>query len=308
MHMEKTLDPLSNASFQGFDNSIANTLWDDNIYFQYFATLAQNMFEWENLPETMNEEFLEQTLFLDGRAVMVKDPILGYVNLKYSEVGKPNIYNLPNKVTAFSNDFSKTYDKEDFVICRNNINYIPTALYVDHFTKIITNIEQTMQVNLQAQKTPVTFTASKEQAQAMQSLYQKYVGNQPYLFVKKDGKDLVNVDVLKTDAPFLADKLNSLKNDYKGEFLSFIGINNVNDEKRERMITDEANANNQFISMNFKSFYEARLRFCEEANKKWNLTLNVRPKVGSQILEDDNTESEVPDENGNVYDQLGSDS
>lgn len=289
-------NPLTNRANDNWDRDIGTMIHDNGVYFSYFANIAMTLFEWVNLPKTCNADFLEYTLFMDGKACFVNDKLLGYLNLRYTDNGQPNIYMLPSKITAYSINYTKNFD-EDFVICRNNIQYLPTALYVEHFTNIIRDIEETARVNLKAQKTPVTFVGDKEQILMLENLLAKYDSNTPYILLKKDALNNINVEVLKTDAPFLADKLTQMKEQYKNEFFSFLGINNA-DEKRERLLTDEVNANNQFISLNFETMYNERKRFCKEVNEKFGLNIDVRPRVKSMILEADKGGSNELNEGG----------
>lgn len=301
--LDRIWNPLTNDSLSGFGSSVHNIVENNNIYFLYFENLCLNLFKWKGLPKTMDGNFLEYCLFWDGMACAVKDPVLGDVNLHAAPIGKLNIYNLPTKIQGYSNDFQRIY--EDFCLCRNNQQMIPTSIYVKHFTDVIANIEQTIQTNLQAQKTPVVFTGSPEQIQALKNTYLKYVGNNPYIFASQEFQDAIKIEALKTDAPFIADKLYGMKKDYIDEFMTFIGVNSVTD-KKERMITDEANANNQFISLNLTTMQEWRERFAEEMREFFNKPdIEVVPNVQSVILENDKF-FEGGQENGDVYDEPGS--
>lgn len=292
--LDRAASPLTNESMAQNTGSALDMIYNNNIYYLYFSNLAMNLFEWENLPETMDGDFLEWSLFVDGRACFVRDPILGNINLRYSENSKPNIYNLPTTIRAYSNDYSRTCSKDEFVIVKNNIQYIPTALYVDHFCKIISNIEQTMQINLQAQKTPITFTGTEDQILALKNTYKKYVGNDPYIFASQKFNDAIKIEALTTGAPFLVDKLQAIKKDYKAEFMSFLGVNSV-EEKKERLLADEVNSNNQFISLNFETMYKERQKAADEYNKRFGTNIKVIPKVGSMILDEDKTEQDSTD-------------
>lgn len=287
-------NPFTNNAMTGFDSAIQTGVQTDTMYHLYFSTIAQSLFKWNNLPASMDANYLEKSLFLQGRASAILIRSTGeIINTNYSEFSYPNIYDMPNKIDAIANNFHMTVKKDDFVICRNNVMFVPTVLYVNYFAEIVKDIDLTLRVNLKAQKTPTTFTGSKEQQQALENFFMKYDGNQPYIFLKENLADQIKLGCFKTDAPFIADKLTEMKKDYKNEFLTFLGVNNVDVEKKERLITDEVNANNQNISTNFETMYKCRRDFCVEFNEKFkdfiDKPISVEPAIQSQILINDTT-------------------
>ena len=72
---------------------------------------------------------------------------------------------------------------------------------------------------------------------------------------------------LNTEAPFVADKIMDYKKEIWNEALTFLGINNIIVDKKERLITDEANSNNELINMNLQSYLAPRQKACEQFNE-----------------------------------------
>ena len=92
---------------------------------------------------------------------------------------------------------------------------------------------------------------------------------------------------MNTGAPLVAKDLYTLLESYKAEFLSFLGVNNVQNEKAERLITDEVNANNQFVSINLETMLYERKNACKQINERFGLNVSVKPRVQSEIIEKD---------------------
>ena len=67
-----------------------------------------------------------------------------------------------------------------------------------------------------------------------------------------------------------------------------LGINNNNTDKKERLLVDEVNANNEFILVNIDHMYEERKKACEEINRKFglNITVNRREVEGIGTIHD----------------------
>jgi hypothetical protein len=139
----------------------------------------------------------------------------------------------------------------------------------------LTTAERTIDVNINAQKTPVLVRCDDKDRLSLKNVYKEYEGNEPCILGGK-GLNLEGLKVLKTDAPFVADKLQIYKQDIWNEALTFFGINNANSDKRERLITDEVNANNEVISINAQAMLLTRLEACKWINEKYGLNVNVK--------------------------------
>lgn len=81
-----------------------------------------------------------------------------------------------------------------------------------------------------------------------------------------------SIKSIRTDAPFIADKVMEYKKEIWNEALSFLGVNNIDISKKERLITDEAGANNELVNLNLQSYLAPRQRACKQFNEKFGLT------------------------------------
>ena len=252
-------------------------------YMNRLKKVATSIFEWKNLPESMNERYLEETLFYYGMGAILKDEDYGFINTRCASNGVINIYGLPTSLNCFSFDFSRSRKlytglpieegKEDdtCILVMNNWDRIPTVATIQLFAYRLYEAESTAMTNIKAQKTPVLITVDESQRLMMENMYSQYEGNRPVIFGDKNQLQDGVIKAIKTDAPFIADKVMDYKKEIWNEALTYLGINNFMINKKERLITDEANSNNELINMNLQSFLIPRQEACKQFNKKYGL-------------------------------------
>ena len=132
--------------------------------------------------------------------------------------------------------------------------------------------EQTAMVNIKAQKTPVLLLMDEKQRLTMENIYSQYEGNKPVIFGDKNSLGENVIKAINTQAPFIADKIIDYKKEIWNEALTFLGINNIMIDKKERLITDEANSNNELINLNLQSYLAPRQEACRQFNEKFGFT------------------------------------
>lgn len=265
---------LDSASRSFVDSATRN-----NITFQHYynrlTELAISMFEWKNLPDSVDPRFLELTLFSDGMCVFFKDEVLGELALQTMIGGQLSVYRIPKIRRAYAtNGYNKKLDDTDSVIIFNNMIHTNSIRDIEMFAERLYNIDRTIDVNVNAQKTPVLITCNENERLTMKNIYKEFDGNAPVIYANK-GFDPKSVNVLKTDAPFVADKLYQLKTQIWNEALTYLGISNINVQKKERLLTDEVTRN---LGGTIASRYprlEARKQACKQINKMFNLDIDV---------------------------------
>ena len=236
-------------------------------YYNRLVELSTVMFEWKNMPETIDIRYLELTLFSRGQAVFFYDDALGYLALPVLTNGKWNVYNIPKERRAFaSNGYNKSLNEKDSVIIFNNYTHTNSKLDVEMFSRRLYNMDRTIDVNINAQKTPVLIQCSEQQKLTMENLYQKYDGNQPFIFGDSN-LDMSGFKVLKTDAPFVADKIRQEKIQTWNEALTYLGISNTNIVKKERLVSDEVIRSQGGTIASRYSRLEMRRQACKAINK-----------------------------------------
>lgn len=243
-------------------------------YYMHLAELAMSMFEWKNLPETVDARFLELTLFEDGQIVFFKDEELGYLCLQCAVNGGFNVYRIPTNRRAYAvNGYQKNLTENDSVIIYNNFLRTNSMLDVRNFAERLYNIDRAIDVNINAQKTPILIKCDEQQRLTMLNTYQQYDGNQPVIF----GDKALNTNafqVLNTGAPLVADKLYTLKTQLWNECLTYLGISNINVQKKERLITDEVTRNQGGTIASRYARLEARRQACDQINRMFGLNVS----------------------------------
>lgn len=276
------------------NQSFHNTLMaNGTTYVQYYnrlMELSMSMFEWKNLPDTVDERYLELGLFSSGCMVFFKDDVIGELALNMTYQGGFDIYGEPTRRRAYSryNQFQTTLDKDSSVIIWNNMLRTNSALDVQMFAYRLYNLDRIVDINANAQKTPVLITCDEKQKLTMKNLYMQYEGNYPVIFGDSN-LDIKSLSVLKTDAPFVSDKIYDLKVKIWNEALTYLGISNINTTKKERMITDEVIRNQGGTIASRYSRLESRRRAVKKINKMFglNITVDYREDFQSTDIEND---------------------
>jgi hypothetical protein len=255
--------------------------WKNNVtylhYYYLLKELAINMYKWEGLPDTIDERFLELTLFENGYGVYFNDDVIGNLFLQCTIGGQLNLYRIPINRMAYSvgnNSYHKYLTEKDSVIVFNNYLHTTTHISIDMFAQKLYNISRTIDVNINAQKTPILITCDDKQKMTFKNAYQQYEGNEPFIFGYK-GFDKEAFQVLQTDAPFVADKLSIEKNRVWNEAMLFLGINNNNMDKKERQISDEVNSNLEQITMSRMVGLNSRKQGAAQINRMFGTNITV---------------------------------
>lgn len=305
-----------NVNREFIDSSLLNT----ETYLNYLERLKQvaiSQFEWLNLPSSMNAQFLERCLYEFGKASLLKTKDYGFINAKAVGSSDLNIYMLPSSINCFSTDSlneerklyngfldEETSEYDYCVLVKNNQDMIPTEPTLRLFAWRLYEAERTCDTNIKAQKTPVLIVGDESLKLAMKNLFEKYEGNEPVVYADKKQLGTDTLRALKTDAPFIADKVMEYKKEIWNEALTFLGINNINVEKRERLVKEEANANNELVNLNLQNRLLVRKEACKQFNELFNLTGNnaidvrVRSDLTNAIKTYDSVASDYITEEG----------
>ena len=259
-------------------------------YLERFKRIALSIFEWVNLPKSMNARWLERCLYFKGQAALLYDEKYGFINTNATSGGYVNLYGLPTKLNCYSFDyqdqrnlytgFNELDSEEDIenkrksecVIVMNNWECVPTFSSMELFAYRLYEAQRTCDTNIKAQKTPVLLLVDEKQRLLMENLYNQYDGNQPFIF---GDNGQLSSDIMKsisTGAPYITDKVTDYKKEIWNEALTFLGINTLSMEKKERLITDEASSNNELINLNLQSFLAPRQEAARQFNELFGLT------------------------------------
>lgn len=308
----------SNKNNRFIDSAILNdeTFQD---YLNRFRKIALSMFEWVNLPKTMNENFIEKCLFYNGKCAFLKDEEMGFINTKVCSNGYLNIYGLPTKLNCFSYDYSKSRDLfttrendsqelTDCIYVMNNTEVIPTISTLELYAYRLYMCDRVCDVNLSGQRYPIMILGDEKSRMTLENLYSQYDGNKPFIFGKKELLDENKMQVLKTDSPYIIDKVTDYKKEIWNEALTFLGINNMSIVKGERLTKNESQENNELVNLNLLSFLKTRQQACREFNELFGFTgtdkeisVRVRSDLFNIIKQNESIVSDYMD-NGKIDD------
>lgn len=284
----------------------AGRLQNDRVFLDYFyrlQNLAISMFEWKNLPPTVSERFLELTLFEYGKAIYFRDIVIGDLALTVMYNGDIDVYRIPTRRTAYANNgYQMPLTADDSVFIFNNYLHMPSIYTIILYAERLTQIERAIEVNINAQKTPVLILSEESQRLTLEKVYQQYSGNQPVIFGSKN-LDISGITAVKTDAPFVADKLYILKRQTWNEILTFMGIENSNTEKKERLVTDEISSNLGAVQAQRFVMLNSRQQAAKEINAMFGTNIQVEFRELSMIsategLDETDEDKEANGENG----------
>ena len=206
--------------------------------------------------------------FKDSNGVFIALPSFG--------VSKYDIYNEPLYYQVTGNNFNKTIHRDDGVVIRNNAIGSNDNDDLLLFAERINEVEQTMDINLNGQKTPFIILCDEKERLTFKNILQQVMKFKYAIFGSK--KLVSTPEVLNTKAEYLLDKLQTQKTALMNELLTYLGINNSNIEKKERLLVDEVNSNNDFILVNIDHMYEERKKACELINQKYGLNITVEKR------------------------------
>lgn len=247
-----------------------------NDYFNRLFELAINMFKWENLPDTVDERFLELALCEKGYCLYFNDDIMGNLALTCMIGGELDVYRIPTRRIAFAvNGYQAERTNKDSVLIFNNYLHTPTMQTISLYAERLTAIERAIDVNVNAQKTPIAILTDEKQKRTVEEIYRKYEGNAPVIIGAKN-LDLDSVKALTTGAPYVADKLNILKRQIWNEALTFFGIENANTEKRERLVSDEITSNLGGVQAQRYVMLNAREQAADKINRLFGTNISVK--------------------------------
>lgn len=271
--------------------------YDQNV--RHLTELGLSMFEWKDLPDTIDARFLEEVLFYEGAAVFFKDEVLGYLALKVTLNGRWNVYNIPIDRRAYaSNMYNKELNIENSVIIWNNYIHTNSILDMRLYSRRITELERAIDVNCRAQKHPIVILCNEKQRLSMMNVYKEYDGNEPVIF-GDENLDLNQITSINTNAPFVAQQLYELKTQYWNEALTHLGISNVSFQKKERMISDEVTRSQGGTIASRYSRLEMRRKACDEINKMFGLNISVNFREDFRETDDETVIENDTESKGN---------
>lgn len=263
------------------------------MYFNRLRDYALSLFEWTGLPDSINERFLEIKMLEEGQVVFFEDKTKGFLALPVMYGQTLNVYQEPTVYRAVTATYNKELSPDNAVIIWNNLSRTSFMPTIRAYARRLYQVERTMDVNIHAQKTPILILAEESQRLSLENAYMDYDGNEPFIFGNKSGFDLEAFQVLKTDAPFVSDKLMTYKHNLWNEAMTFLGIGNAKQDKKERLVSDEVSANDEQIFSSREVMLIARRQACEKINEMFGLNISVDFKLNKEAEKEDDQDELV---------------
>ena len=261
---------------------------------KHYQMLALNRYRWENLPNGIESRYIEEMLYDNGECAMFDHPDLGLCVLRSSSRENLNIYGEPTKLTLTGFNEHRTVMMDECVRIMNNDLALPTLPNIVYYARRMAEIDDIIMQNLRQQRVPYLFATDENNSFSMKALYDRIYQGEPAIFIDKEmlKGEPENIMVIPTVSPYLVDKLQIQKQEMERELLTFLGIYNTL-EKKERLIVDETNSNNQFIKMASDIGFKQRQLACQQMNEMFGLNVRV-------FETQDEFEEEVTDD-GELY-------
>lgn len=258
------------------DVATMNNQEADFIYYTYLQMLSLNMFKYKGLPDSIDVFYLEYILQTRGYVGFYEDDRLGLICTEITLGGQLNHYGLPTVYHTVSTSplLKKTLKNSECVVMKNSPLYVGIFPYLNFFAKKLALTSRTMDQNLKMQWTPYIITGDKRMLNQFKTFMKKILQGVQTIFTSK-GFRLEDVNVLQTNAPFIADELHGMKQAILRECMTLLGIENANMDKKERLVSDEVNANNQQVIASRNIWLSERKKAIELLNKKYDLNASV---------------------------------
>ena len=281
------------------------------MYRRQMVTLAENVFEFINLPKFIDVSYLNRILVRNGAIAFFYDDVLkSVIALPFDITGYIDIYGRPLKIMArsangryyraLSNDTLDPNHKveDEFVIMYDNNGRYPLFDDINQIADRIALCVRTEDINIFQQRTPRYWLTDSDHELTVRNALNDYEGMMENVLAYKS-IDLENLSKVEAPAPFVTDKIDDHLDKLWAEFYRLIGVVNIREQKKERMIVDEMTASQGGTIASRYSRFEPRARAIKEINQKWKLDIKVRYYDGEPSSEE-NDEREVEEDVSNV--------
>lgn len=265
----------------------------NNMTFSYYyyklMLITRALFEWESLPNNMDERWIEKYLFTSGKCIFFNDPTMGYMVAGLAQQGSINCYGDPTTVYPVAENYvyngPKLINGENCYVIRNNDLMLPEFPIVRHYAFKLCNIDRAIDVNIEAQKTPIIVRCSDKQKLSLKNAINQRRDNEPVIWTTDQANIADMVDTLQISAPPVFKDLQTQKHMILNEVFTDFGINNANMDKRERMVANEVEANNEQVKASEDVLLKAREEACKNINRIFGLNISVKRRELDEIPE-----------------------
>lgn len=248
-----------------------------SMYEKLIEMLAVSRFKWTGLPEGIPERFIELTLFERGLVVFFIDKSLHrYMATWANYSGSINTYLEPTRFTPQGNNYwYKTLDSKECVPIWDNQLRAPMLDVMFIYAQRLALLDRALDISLENMSVPLIIACTEEQRLTVENMFRQREEGIPVILTT-DGTEIMNdVRVFPNNSQSNLDKILQAKAQIWNECVKFLGIENANNEKKERLITDEVQAGSETTDVFRLSFLKSRQQACDTINSLFGTTIGV---------------------------------
>lgn len=247
------------------------------MYFRQMLALAENVFEFEGLNKFIDVSYLNKQLLRKSSIAWFKDEVIGVIALPYRSLTTLDIYGRPKKIEVFSNSngYHRILNKNEFVIMYDNNGRYPLYLDIAQMAERMALCVRTQDINIAQQKTPRVWKTNQDKLNSTRDLLNNIDANVESI-VAHESEDLEGLECVLEPAPYVTDKIEQKIDKLWAEFYRLIGVANLQEQKRERVIQDEMIASQGGTIASRYTRYEPRANAIAKINEKFGTNISVK--------------------------------
>lgn len=284
MFDEKSYQLLSYKSVAQMANNLTFS-----YYYYKLMLIARSLFKWNDLPNNMDERWIEKYLFNSGKCIFYNDPDMGYMVAGLAQQGGINCYGDPTTVYPVAENYvyrgKQLINNENCYIIRNNDLMLPEFPIVRQYAFKLTNIDRAIDTNIEAQKCPVIVRCSDKQRLSLKNAINQRRDNEPVIWTDDKSNITDMISTLDLNPPMVFKDLQIQKHMILNEVFTDFGINNANMDKKERMVANEVEANNEQVKASEDVMLKVREEACKQINRIFGTNISVERRQLDQIPE-----------------------
>ena len=255
--------------------------------------LAISVFNWKNLPTGVDERMLEFWLLRDGFVGFFYDEALksderrrapeGYAVLPMMISGQWDMYEYPRDRRAYAvNGFNYQCTEDNSVIIFQNYLRVPMWMTLWQYAFRLAEVQRTIDINCKQQRTARVIRCDEKQRLTYLNAAKEVDEGANWVTGDKS-LDLDNIEVLDITTPYVSNEMQVYKHQLWNEALTYLGIENVNTDKKERLISNEVINNMGDVEAERFTRLNARKQACDEINELFGLNVDVDFRSGTYI-------------------------
>jgi hypothetical protein len=255
-----------------FENNLAYL-----YYFNRLRALAIGRYQWFNLPDEIDERYLEEKLSQQGKAIFYNDDVLKkYVALGVGGLGVRSIYGVPvDRIAISANGYTNSsLNENNSVLIFNNNLYTSDLITIQMYAKRVADVTRSIDTNILLQKCSALLQGSQEELQGLSQMFEDIQNHVPYIVTSDKVLDS-KIKEINLNIPFVANEMTITKRSIWNEALTALGISNVDNTKKERLVTDEVNKDMGDVEMTRAIGLQMRQIACDKINSMFELATPI---------------------------------